>query len=119
MRSQRDAAVVAFLCSFLIIPNPLPTQSIPPAAAMLVALAVITTTLVGLGAPQRPARANLRTAGLLLAHAAPAALVLFLLFPRVPGPLWGVPQDAYTGVTGLSDNITPINIPRLFLSHFI
>jgi len=119
MRSQRDAAVVAFLCYFLIITNLLSTQSIPTAAAMLVALAVITTTLVGLGAPQRPARANLRTAGLLLAHAAPAALVLFLLFPRVPGPLWGLPQDAYTGVTGLSDNMTPGNIARLVLSDAI
>jgi len=38
-------------------------------------------------APSRSPTANLRTATLLLAQAAPAALVLFLLFPRVQGPL--------------------------------
>ena len=65
------------------------------------ALVAVTSTLAGLSAPRRAMRANLRTAGLLLAHAAPAALVLFLLFPRVQGPLWGLPQDAYAAMTGL------------------
>ena len=112
-RSHRDAAVVAFLCYFLIITNFLYTQSIPSAAAMCVALGVTTATLVGFSAPQRPLRQNLRTTGLLLAHAAPAALVLFLLFPRVQGPMWGLPQDAYAGVTGLSDSMTPGNLSQL------
>ena len=70
-------------------------------------------------APQRALRANLRTAGLLLAHAAPAALVLFLLFPRVQGPLWGLPQDAYAGMTGLSDTMAPGNLSQLALSDAI
>ena len=72
-----------------------------------------------LRAPQRAPRANLRTAGLLLAHAAPAALALFLLFPRVQGPLWGLPQDAYAGMTGLSDTMSPGNLSQLALSDAI
>lgn len=115
-RNHRDATVVAFLCFFLIITNFFYSQSIPTALAMCVALVAITSTLVGFAAPQRPARANVRTAGLLFAHAAPAALVLFLLFPRVQGPLWGMPQDAYAGVSGLSDNMSPGNLARLALS---
>jgi protein-glutamine gamma-glutamyltransferase len=86
---------------------------------MCVALIAITATLVGFAAPQRPARANLRSAGLLLAHAAPAALVLFLLFPRVQGPLWGMPQDAYAGMSGLSDTMSPGDLARLALSDAI
>jgi hypothetical protein len=89
MRTHRDGAVMAFLCYFLIMTNLLYTQSIPTAALMCVALLAVTFSLVGFAAPQRSLRANLRTAGLLLAHAAPAALALFLLFPRVQGPLWG------------------------------
>lgn len=112
-RTQRDAAVGAFLGYFLIITNFLYTQSIPTGALMLVALFAITAALVGYSAPQRTPRANLRTAGLLLAHAAPAALALFLLFPRVQGPLWGLPQDAYTGMTGLSETMTPGNLASL------
>jgi transglutaminase-like putative cysteine protease len=119
MRSHRDGAVVAFLSYFLIMTNLLYTQSIPTAASMCAALLAVTCTLVGFSAPQRPLRANLRTAGLLLAHAAPAAMALFLLFPRVPGPLWGLPQDAYSGVTGLSDTMSPGNLSQLAQSDAI
>jgi protein-glutamine gamma-glutamyltransferase len=119
MRSHRDAAVVAFLCYFLVMTNLLYTQSIPTALLMALALLAITGTLVGLSAPQRPVSANLRSAGLLLAHAAPAALILFLLFPRVQGPLWGLPQDAYAGMTGLSDTMSPGNLSRLAQSDAI
>ena len=59
------------------------------------------------------------TAGLLLAHAAPAALILFLLFPRVAGPLWALPQDAYSGLTGLSDTMSPGNLSLLAQSDAI
>lgn len=118
-RTHRDAAIAVFLGYFLIVTNFLSTQSIPTAAAMVVSVFMLTTTLVGLSAPHRPLRANLRTAGTILAHAAPAALVLFLLFPRVQGPLWGLPQDAYTGVSGLSDSMSPGNLAKLVLSDAI
>ncbi len=119
MRTHRDAVVVALLCFFLIITNFFYSQSILAALAMGVALLVIVTTMVGFSAPQRPSRANLRTACLLLAHAVPTALVLFVLFPRVQGPLWGLPQDAYAGVTGLSDTMSPGTLARLALSDTI
>jgi transglutaminase-like putative cysteine protease len=118
-RSHRDAAVAGFLGYFLIITNFLYTQTIPIAALAGVALVVITTTLIGFSAPQRALRDNVRSAGLLLAHAAPAALVLFLLFPRVQGPLWGLPQDAYAGMTGLSDTMSPGNLASLAQSDAI
>jgi transglutaminase-like putative cysteine protease len=118
-RTHRDAAIAAFLGYFLVITNLLYTQTIPAALTMGAALFLLTATLVGFSAPQRPARANLRTAALLLAHAAPAALALFVLFPRVQGPLWGLPQDAYTGLTGLSDTMTPGSIAGLAQSDAI
>ena len=118
-RSHRDAAIVAFLCYFLIITNFLYTQTIPMALPMVAALVVVTVTLVGFNAPQRAFTGNLRTAGLLLLHAAPAALVLFLLFPRVEGPLWRLPQDGSTGVTGLSETMTPGSMAQLALSDAI
>jgi transglutaminase-like putative cysteine protease len=118
-RTHRDAAAAAFLGYFLIITNFLYAQTIPTAAAMALALFAITATLVGLSAPQRAARANLRTAALLLGHAAPAALALFLLFPRVQGPLWGLPQDAYAAMTGLSETMSPGTISGLAQSDAI
>ncbi|MEA3194600.1 MAG: protein-glutamine gamma-glutamyltransferase [Betaproteobacteria bacterium] len=112
-RTHRDAAVAAFLAYFLVITNFLYTQSILNAALMTLALLTTTATLVGLAAPQREVRANLRTSAVLLAQAVPAALVLFLLFPRVQGPLWGLPQDAYSGMTGLSETMSPGTLSNL------
>jgi transglutaminase-like putative cysteine protease len=118
-RSHRDATAAAFLGYFLIITNFLYTQSILTALLMCAAVFAITATLVGFSAPNRAPRANMRTAALLLAHAAPAAMVLFLLFPRVQTPLWGLPQDAYSGLTGLSETMTPGNLSSLALSDAI
>ena len=118
-RTHRDAAVAAFLGYFLIITNFLYSQTIPTAFAMAAGVFALTATLVGFSAPQRPASANVRTAGLLLAHAAPAALALFLFFPRVEGPLWGLPRDAYAGMTGLSETMSPGNLSQLAQSDAI
>jgi protein-glutamine gamma-glutamyltransferase len=115
-RSHRDAVVVVFLGYFLIVTNLLFTQSIPTALAMCASVGMLTASLVGLSAPQRPMLANLRTTGMVLAHAAPAAVILFLLFPRVQGPLWGLPQDAYAGISGLSGTMSPGDFSRLVLS---
>ena len=118
-RTHRDAAMAAFLGYFLVITNFLYTQTIPTALSMAAALFLLTATLVGFSAPQRPVLANLRTSALLLAHAAPAALALFVLFPRVQGPLWGLPQDAYTGMSGLSETMSPGSLSGLALSDSI
>ncbi|MBI1943297.1 MAG: DUF3488 domain-containing transglutaminase family protein [Betaproteobacteria bacterium] len=118
-RNQRDAAAVVFLTWFLAITNFLYTQSIPTALGMCAAVAASVAALVGFAAPRRAPRANLRTAALLLAQALPAAALLFMLFPRIQGPLWGLPQDAYAGLSGLSDSMAPGNISRLTLSDAI
>jgi transglutaminase-like putative cysteine protease len=118
-RTHRDAAVAAFLAYFLVITNFLYTQSMLTAVLMALSLLATTATLVGFAAPQRDPRANLRTAGVLLAQGVPAALVLFLLFPRVQGPLWGLPQDAYAGMTGLSETMSPGMLSNLAQSDSI
>ncbi|MEO8145178.1 MAG: DUF3488 and transglutaminase-like domain-containing protein [Betaproteobacteria bacterium] len=118
-RDQRDAAAVVFLTWFLAITNFLYTQSIPTALGMFAAVAASIAALVTGAAPRRAPRANLRTAGLLLGQAVPAALVLFLLFPRIQGPLWGLPQDSSAAVTGLSDTMAPGSLSQLSLSDAI
>ena len=119
MRTHRDATMVVFLCYFLVLTNFLFTQSIPTALVMCGALVAITGALVSFSAPHRAPVANLRTAALLLLHALPIAAVLFVLFPRVNGPLWGMPQDAYSGVTGLTDTMSPGTLSQLSISDAV
>ncbi|HUL91431.1 MAG TPA: DUF3488 and transglutaminase-like domain-containing protein [Burkholderiales bacterium] len=118
-RAPRDVFVVAFLVYFVALANFFYSQSIPIAILMLLTVLVATTALVGFSAPQRPVAENLKTAGRMLVQAGPVMLLLFFLFPRVQGPLWGLPQDAYSGVTGLSDTMSPGAISALSLSDAI
>ncbi len=117
-RTLRDAVLLIFLGYFLVITNFLRDQTIPTAVYMLACTLVITATMISLNyaRAEPPFRAQLRRAGVLLAQSVPLMLVLFLLFPRVPGPLWGLPQDAFTGVSGLSDTMAPGSLSKLTLS---
>jgi transglutaminase-like putative cysteine protease len=45
--------------------------------------------------------------------------VLFLLFPRIQGPLWGMPADGMSSRSGMSDKMSPGNISNLALSEEI
>jgi protein-glutamine gamma-glutamyltransferase len=118
-RASRDVFVAAFLVYFVALANFFYSQSIPTAGLMLLTVLLTTAVLVGFSAPQRPIVENFKTAGLMLAQAGPVMLLLFFLFPRVQGPLWGLPQDAYTSVTGLSDTMSPGTISALSLSDAI
>ena len=92
-RARRDVFVVAFLAYFVALANFFYSQSIPIAGLMLLTVFVTTTALVGFSAPLRPVVDDLKTAGRMLAQAGPVMLLLFFLFPRVQGPLWGMPQN--------------------------
>jgi protein-glutamine gamma-glutamyltransferase len=120
-RTQRDGILLILLGYFIVITNFLYSQTIPTALYMLLCVWVITTAMIGLQYTQaRPGyREQMRSAGVLLAQSAPLMLVLFLFFPRVQGPLWGLPQDAFSGVSGLSETMSPGSVTNLSLSDAV
>jgi len=121
MHARRDLFVVVFLCFFLTLTNFFYSQSIGMGLMTgLAVLALLTTQLSFQYAGQvPPLRRRVRTAATVLALAAPLALVLFVVFPRVQGPLWGMPSDARTGRTGLSDDMSPGNLSNLAQSEAV
>jgi len=118
LRTLRDATVVICLGYFLIITNFLYSQTIPTALVMLLVLVWLTATMVSFQDPSHrlPASRSLRVAAVLVLQAAPLMVVLFVLFPRVEGPVFGFPQATSTGVTGLSDTMSPGDLANLGLS---
>jgi transglutaminase-like putative cysteine protease len=119
MRSQRDALVIIMLGYFLLLTHYFYSQSIPTGLWLLTAMALLTATLIRLHGGAQPLAAIARYAGLLLLQALPFMLILYLLFPRVAGPLWGLPQDAYAGLSGLSNQMSPGSISNLIQSGAI
>ena len=124
----RDARVVAALGYFLIATQFLFSQQLVLFAYLVVGCALITAALIKIqrdadGAPAPDenhapkasgAASVVRDGFLLMLLAAPFALVLFTLFPRLASPLWGMPENALDGRTGLSDEMSPGNIANLF-----
>jgi len=118
LRDTRDAMVLVYLACFIIITNFFYSQSIPTALYLLATMMVIVTAWIHLQAPGIALKPRARIAATLLLQALPLTLILFILFPRVQGPLWGLPQDAYAS-TGLDDHMSPGSLSRLSLSEAV
>jgi transglutaminase-like putative cysteine protease len=116
-RSSRDLTVIVFIAWFLLYAALLRDQRLPFLPYLLAGAALATAALmrVHAGAAGESWREALRRTGTLMLQAAPLALALFLLFPRLPGPFWGV-ATASSQRTGLADEMTPGDVSELSVS---
>lgn len=120
-RTARDHMILVMLAYFLVFAALL-TDRGPLVVAYLTA-----TVLAATGALLQASRegsplphaVNLRQSRRLILHAFPVMVVLFLLFPRLPGPLWGIPANSSQAVTGLGNTMSPGDITDLGLSDDI
>ena len=117
--STRDLRAAILLALFLQLGLFFNDQSLPVAALALGGALLAITTLIAIEDPAARPLPALRSSGVLMLQALPFLIVLFLLFPRLPGPLWGLPADAHSGVTGLSDFMAPGSISQLIESDEI
>lgn len=112
-RSLLGFALFAPFATFLLDQGPL---------SLLLALAGVLMALLALqqlaadegGLPPRAPRQALGGILRLVALGLPLALAAFWLFPRLPTPLWGLPQRN-VAVPGLSDAMTPGSLFELLL----
>ncbi len=113
--TRRDVVVLIYLGIFLIITNFLYSQSILMAAWMLVSVWLLMASMIALNHARKAVtlRAYARQSLGHMLLALPFTLVLFVLFPRIEGPLWNLPRDAHGGISGLGDSMAPGNISRL------
>lgn len=109
MRSRRDTSFVIFLAFFVVVTGFLFGQSLLIGVYMFGVVWVLLAALIANehGEAQAGDRVYARRAGLLLGQALPLLALLFVLFPRVDNPLWGMPKDASAGRTGLSEEMAP------------
>lgn len=120
LRENRDVYVAVFLGYFLMVVEFLYTQEPLIAIYMLAAVCALTAVLIDLNrARPAPLRETVKLASTMVACSLPLMLVAFILFPRIPGPLWGLPNDAYGGVSGLSNEMAPGRISQLSLSDAV
>jgi transglutaminase-like putative cysteine protease len=118
LKTPRDAMVLIYLSCFIIITNFLYSQSMITGVYLFATLLVIMLVWVHLYAPGSTLTVRLKIALTLLLQAIPLTLILFVLFPRFQGPLWGLPQDAFAR-SGLDNTMTPGSLSHLALSDTV
>jgi transglutaminase-like putative cysteine protease len=120
-RSQRDQLVLIMISYFLMFASLLVERG--PFAAVYIGVLVWLTTVALIQIGRRgeflPYRTTGALSGRLILYALPVMIALFVLFPRLPGPLWGIPGSTSSGATGLDDTMSPGDITNLGLSDEI
>jgi len=120
LRRGSDATTLLCLSSFLLLTLYFYSQTLIAALVTLPAVLALGHALAVLrdpvGAPSL--RANLGLIGTMLLQGAPLAILLFVVFPRLSGPLWALPEDGMA-TTGLSDSMSPGSIGALTLSDAV
>ncbi len=121
LHTARDYYVVMFLAYFLVVTNFFYSQTLATAAFMLTVVIIVTSGLVRFNTADDSVSVQrcLRLAATYVAQALPLMVVGFFLFPRIPGPLWGVEQGSSAAVTGLSNEMTIGHITELGVSDEI
>ena len=120
LKTLRDFVVSLFVFYLVILGGFLYSQSLWLGAWALLAVTASTAALLhltqptGLNLPQR-----LRLSGAMLAKALPLMVIVYMLFPRISGTLWGLPADAHSGLTGMPDMMQPGSIRNLSQSSEI
>jgi transglutaminase-like putative cysteine protease len=121
MRSRRDVLVVVAMCYFTMLTHFLFSQELWTILYLAACAVAVTAMLIESNHPGSPlpARVTLRLGGGMVLLALPLTVVLFVLFPRVPGPLWGLPADSGAARSGIADTMSPGDIARLIQSDEI
>jgi transglutaminase-like putative cysteine protease len=123
-RSERDGTMIVCLACLLIVTPFFYSQSLLAAAAALPAVVLLGGSLYVLARPTALGplaggwRMPIAVTTKMFVQGIPLAVALFLLFPRVAGPLWGVPAD-HVANSGLSDHMAPGVISELSLSDAV
>jgi len=114
VRRPSDATLLLCLCAFLLLTQYFYAQSIVSATITLPAVFALAYSLSILRDTKNPASAKqqLKLIFALLLQGLPIAALLFIVFPRLPGPIWSLPEDAMAQ-TGLSDSMSPGTIGAL------
>lgn len=119
-RTRRDCRLLVYLGYLLLLSQLLAHQDLLWLLWLVGGVILTTAALLDLQHPQAllPIRHNLRTGSALALKALPLMLLLFVLFPRIPGPLWGLPQDSHAR-SGLSDTLQFGSISKLSQSDAV
>ena len=115
MRAHRDVLVIVFLSLFVLQTQFLFDQGMLTALIMFAAVGMLFFVLLSVNLPEGDISfsGKMRYLTRIFLLAAPLALALFFLFPRLSAPMWRVAGGQPQSGTGLSGSMSPGSISQL------
>ena len=116
--NRRDITVVIFGDLFLLATHFFSSQQWGVALWVFAVCIVLLALLIAASdrCGRQPPLRLLPLAARYLFYSLPFMLILFVLFPRIPGPLWGLPEDAFSAESALGESMAPGDIGQLVRS---
>ena len=120
-KNSRDCYIIIYSAFFIIASNFFHSQSIWLILYVFFVVVFLLAITIALSDKRNSMSLinRLTMSSRFVFYAMPLMLILFVLFPRIPGPLWGLPDDAYSSQMGLSEEMSPGSINRLISSSAI
>jgi len=117
MKSSRDQVLTLFLGMFFLFTTVLFSQNFLLGIYLLLVYWFYLTGLFcvhhsGVTTPEM-----FRRTGIIILQGLPLAIILFLVFPRLPGSLVGFAEQNQSAVSGISDRMNPGSISNLAMSN--
>jgi len=112
IETHRDRMITIFLAYFIVITSLLQSESILIILYMLVSVCITTAALIRINDPFGRFKDNLKLSGLIMVQAIPLMIILFFMFPRIQGSLFGL-THAGVAKTGFSENLSPGSVAQL------
>jgi len=118
IKTYRDEMVTIFLNYFLAIACLFFSSSFLAGLYVVFSICVTTAVLIHMHQSRRQFKISLGLAATLMLKALPFALILFIVFPRMNGSLWGMRSPA-TAQSGFSDRLMPGSVTHLVRNNAI
>ena len=112
IKGHRDRMITLFLAYFMVIAALFFSSSLEMTLYLYVSVTGITALLILVNNQDITLSRGFKLSLTITAQALPLSLILFLVFPRIQGSLWGI-QTRSEGSAGLSDTLSPGSFSRL------
>ena len=121
IKTNRDCYIVIYSAFFIIASTFFHSQSIWLFLYVFFVVLFLLSILIALSDRLKTTslKDRFKISSQFIFAAIPLMIILFFLFPRLPGPLWALPSDAFSSQTGLSEEMSPGSINRLISSPAI
>ncbi len=120
LRRNRDLYLVIFLSFFVATTQFLFSQTMLMGFHVLIASCLLIVNLISINTVKAMnLKSKFKLSLTLLCQAFPIMILMFLIFPRIPAPKFGLGDQNAIGQTGLSDTLKPGNISQLIQSSAV